>query len=59
MTLNNLGWYNTSEKSGRYTQLALSEEKQKVYDKWVEIFKTKIKETYAEKFPNFLLITNV
>lgn len=53
MTLNNLGWYNTSEKSGRYTQLALSGEKQKIYDKWVEIFKTKIKETYAEKFPNF------
>lgn len=51
ITLNNQGWYNTSEKSGRYTQLPLSSDKQIIYDKWIKIFVEKIKKTYGEKYP--------
>lgn len=48
MILNSIGFYNTSEKSGRYTvmssensEYSLNEE---LYHKWVEIFKKLIKE---------------
>lgn len=53
ITLNNQGWYNTSEKSGRYTQLPLSEEQQVIYDKWLEILTKKISDKYSEKYPKF------
>ena len=51
ITLNNQGWYNTSEKSGRYTQLPLPEDKQQIYDKWINIFVEKIENKYASKYP--------
>lgn len=50
MHLNNLGWYNTSEKSGRYTvmnpQTALEAE---LYEKW----RVKVKEAVLRTDPEF------
>lgn len=48
MVLNNEHVYVTSEKSARYTKMNPSPEEQKLYDKWVEIFKKKIRESYPE-----------
>jgi hypothetical protein len=48
MVLNNENVYVTSEKSARYTQMKLTEHEQKLYDKWVEKFKIKIREKYPE-----------
>ena len=48
MVLNNEHVYVTSEKSARYTKMNPSPEEQKLYDKWVEIFKKKIREKYPE-----------
>lgn len=44
MVLNSLGDYSTSEKSGRYTVMKAGGEEEKLYNKWLEIFKTRIKE---------------
>ncbi|MGN0973494.1 MAG: FAD-dependent thymidylate synthase [Bacilli bacterium] len=58
MVLNNEKDYNTSEKSARYTPVIskegsiISEKEQKLYDKWVEIFKTKIKNEYGDIYPD-------
>lgn len=53
MILNNLGEYNTSEKSARYTEMtSLDPEETKLYDKWKIIFKVKIKELYGGKIKN-------
>lgn len=48
MVLNNEHVYVTSEKSARYTKMTPTPEEQKLYDKWVEIFKKKIREKYPD-----------
>ena len=53
MVLNNEGIYNTSEKSARYTKMVLNPEEQKLYDKWLDIYKNLIREEYQEKYPQF------
>lgn len=45
MVLNSLGYYATSEKSGRYTVMTGNSDKEKeLYEKWLEIFKVQIKQ---------------
>lgn len=51
MVLNNEGAYNTSEKSARYTKMVLQDKEQKLYDKWLDTFKTLIKDEYQAKYP--------
>lgn len=46
MILNNEKVYQTSEKSARYTKMKTTEEEQALYEKWIEIYKNKIHETY-------------
>ena len=56
MVLNNEKQYTTSEKSARYTKVAsqsgasITKEEQELYNKWVDIFKIKIKEKYGYQF---------
>lgn len=56
MVLNNEHQYTTSEKSARYTPVVRGEnsvitlEEEKLYNKWIEIFKVKIKEKYGYIF---------
>lgn len=50
MVLNNEGVYTTSEKSARYTKMKPTVEEQEKYDKWLQIFSSKIKDEYEEKF---------
>ena len=53
MVLNNEHQYTTSEKSARYTPVVrqegsvISEEEERLYNKWIDIFKVKIKEKYG------------
>ncbi len=53
MILNNEKMYNTSEKSARYTKMVLKPNEQILYDKWVEIFRSRIYDKYGEKYPEF------
>ena len=46
MVLNNEKVYNTSEKSARYTKMKTSPKEDKLYLKWIDIFKEKIHEKY-------------
>ena len=47
MVLNNIGSYNVSEKSGRYTRMdKIPENESKCYAKWYDIFVKLIKEKY-------------
>ena len=54
MVLNNEHQYTTSEKSARYTPVVRGEnsvitlEEEKLYNKWIEIFKVKIKSQYGD-----------
>lgn len=48
MILNNEKMYNTSEKSARYTIMEPSEAEKVLYEKWIEIYKTKIAEQYPK-----------
>lgn len=54
MVINNENEYNTSEKSGRYTPIntecspIITEEEEKLYNKWLEIFFDKIKKRYGD-----------
>ncbi len=54
--INNEHQYTTSEKSARYTKISrgdnkiISEKEEVLYNKWVEIFKEKIKEKYGNVF---------
>lgn len=50
MLLNSLGFYNTSEKSGRYTVMKSDgyDRNYILYDKWKGIFSNLIKENYSE-----------
>lgn len=50
MFLNDEQFYTTSEKSARYRRMALPEEEQVLYDKWIEIFKKEIVEVYGGKY---------
>ena len=56
MVLNNEKQYTTSEKSARYTPVVRGEdsvitaEEEMLYNKWIEIFKGKIKELYGEMY---------
>ena len=58
MVLNNEKQYATSEKSARYTPVERSEDsiitetEQLLYEKWLEIFKIKIKEEYGNIYGN-------
>ena len=53
MVLNNEHQYTTSEKSARYTPVErsegsiITEDEEKLYNKWINIFKLKIKEQYG------------
>lgn len=53
MIINNEKQYTTSEKSARYTRMILSEKEQVVYNKWVDIFKTRIAKLYKAEYPVF------
>ncbi len=63
MTLNNEHEYTTSEKSGRYTPVIrtegsiITEKEEELYNKWVEIFKIKIKNEYGNVFNDFKIQT--
>lgn len=54
MVLNNEHQYTTSEKSARYTPVVrqegsiITENEEKLYNKWINIFKVKIKSQYAD-----------
>ena len=56
MVLNNEHQYNTSEKSARYTPVVVEDdsiitgEEAKLYNKWMEIFKIRIKEQYGDVY---------
>lgn len=53
MVINNEKQYTTSEKSARYTKVVkddtvISSREEELYNKWIEIFKIKIKEKYGD-----------
>lgn len=56
MVLNNEHQYTTSEKSARYTKIVkmegsiISDQEERLYNKWLEIFKLKIKQQYGIVF---------
>ena len=50
MTINNEKQYSTSEKSGKYTRHDFSQKEQIIYNKWLEIFKNKITQMYANDY---------
>lgn len=56
MVLNNEKQYTTSEKSARYTPVVrkegsiITKTEEKLYDKWIHIFKTKIKVQYGDVY---------
>ncbi len=49
MVINNEHQYTTSEKSARYTKVEISDEVE-LYNKWVDIYKEKIKTRYGQGF---------
>lgn len=53
MVINNEHQYATSEKSARYTKMTLSPAEQTIYNKWLEIFKTRISKKYSSDYPQF------
>lgn len=53
MILNNEGWYTTSEKSARYTQMKGDEQEMKLYRKWQIKLYDLIEEKYGEEFLNY------
>ena len=48
MILNNEKIYNTSEKSARYTIMEPSPEEKVLYEKWIEIYKSQISQSYPK-----------
>lgn len=48
MILNNEKMYTTSEKSARYTKMKPSEREEKLYEKWIKIYKNEISKQYPE-----------
>ena len=60
MILNNEKQYATSEKSARYTKMVLTQKEQTIYNKWIEIFKTRIiKKKYNENYPQFFTASRI
>ena len=63
MVINNEHQYTTSEKSGRYTPVVcgdnsiITEKEEELYNKWVNIFKIKIKEKYGNIYSDFKIKT--
>lgn len=57
MVLNNEHEYNTSEKSLRYTPVVsngiITYDEERLYKKWMDIFKLKIKEKYGNVYSNY------
>ena len=57
MVLNNEHEYNTSEKSLRYTPVIsngiITNDEERLYNKWLDIFKTKIREKYGNVYSNY------
>ena len=53
MLINNEKQYTTSEKSARYTKMLLTDREQALYNKWVDIFKSRIAKLYAQEYPKF------
>ena len=59
MVLNNEHQYTTSEKSARYTPIVvngesvITDKEVELYNKWLEIFKEKIKERYGNVFSDY------
>lgn len=54
MILNNEHQYTTSEKSARYTKMVMTEKEKAIYQKWIDIFKTRIQKKYNNDYPQFL-----
>ena len=48
MIINNEKMYTTSEKSARYTKMKVSPEEEKLYLKWIDIYKDEIIKVYPE-----------
>jgi len=59
MIINNEKQYTTSEKSGRYTRMSLTDKEELVYNKWLEIFKNKIIKMYKANYPLFFTDSRV
>lgn len=59
MVLNNEKYYDTSEKSARYTQMHLDGREQALYNKWVDIYRQLIIDEYQSKYPEFFTNTRV
>lgn len=63
MVLNNEKQYTTSEKSGRYTKVVRNDDsiitikEEELYNKWLEIFKIRIKDLYGNVYNNFKIRT--
>ena len=53
MVINNEHQYTTSEKSARYTKMVLKDNEQLLYNKWLDIFKSRITKKYADSYPQF------
>ena len=48
MIINNEKMYTTSEKSARYTKMKVSPEEEKLYLKWIDIYKAEIQKRYEQ-----------
>ena len=63
MVINNQPQYTTSEKSARYTPIVrkdnsiITETEEKLYNKWLNIFKIKIKAKYGNVYSDFKIKT--
>ncbi len=53
MIINNEHQYTTSEKSARYTKMKMGGKEETIYNKWLEIFKSRIEKKYAKDYPQF------
>lgn len=54
MIINNEHQYATSEKSARYTKMKLIDSEQAMFNKWIDIFKSRIAKKYGNEYPQFL-----
>lgn len=54
MIINNEHQYATSEKSARYTKMKLTDSEQAMFNKWIDIFKSRIAKKYGNEYPQFL-----
>lgn len=54
MTLNNLGEFDTSEKSGRYTVMDINDVSKEYYEKWKDIFDRLLRDVFPNMTPRML-----